>query len=295
MPVAIPIAMVAASALSSYLASRSAEKAADQQATAQGNALSFEEQQYQQNQANQAPFVQAGTTSLGHLMTDLGNGTFGAGSLGAVPQFTGTFTAPTLAEAQQTPGYQFAAQQGSKGILQGAGAAGGAISGGTLQALDSYNTNLANSTYGDVFSRALQTYNAGISGYQAQLAGYQTSMGAQQQAYNQMLAPAQLGESAATATGNTGTLGAVNIGNVMTGIGNAQAAGTVGSSNAITAGITGATNTSSQTLMLNQLMKALNIGGSSSPYTQGGPSGTDWSSTPGYIGSGTEEYGSVPA
>ena len=189
-----------ASIFSGIEGSNAAKTASSQEVNQQQQALDFQKQMFATQQANQAPYLAAGNTSLGKLMGDLQSGQLGPGSLGAVPQFTGSFSAPTLAEAQQTPGYQFTAQQGSKGILQGAGAAGGAISGGTLKALDSFNTGLADSTYNDVFNRALQTYNTGLQGYQAQLQGYQTGANAQQQGFNQLLAPAQLGENA-TANG----------------------------------------------------------------------------------------------
>src|SRR5579862_3058487 len=161
------------SLFSGILGSNAAQDAAGQQVSAENHALNFQNQIWNQEQANIAPWLSSGQTSIAALMKALGNGSFGAGS-------NPTFTAPTLAEAQQTPGYQFAAQQGSKGILEGAAAAGGAISGGTLKALDQFNTGLADTTYNDVFSRSLSTYQANLA--------------KQSQEFGQMLAPAQLGE-----------------------------------------------------------------------------------------------------
>ncbi len=252
---------------SAVLGSNAATTAAGEQTTAEQNALNFQEQMFGTQQQNMAPYLSAGSSSLSQLMAGLQSGKFG--SLPNAPQYTGgAFTAPTLAQAQQTPGYQFTAQQGSKGILEGAGAAGGAISGGTLKALDSYNTNLANTTYGNTFNQALQTYNAGLQGYQAQLQGYNALMGQQQQEYNQTLGPAQLGENAAASINNTGTMAAQNVGNLMAGIGNAQAAGTVGSTNAITSGITGATSSLSQAALLQMLLSG--GGGNLGQNTPGG-------------------------
>ena len=261
--------------------SSAAKTASSQEVAQQNQALDFQKQVFAQQQANQAPYLAAGSTSLGQLMTALGNGTCGAGSLGAVPQFTGSFTAPTLADAQQTPGYQFTAQQGSKGILEGAAAAGGAISGGTLKALDSFNTGLADSTYNDVFNRALQTYNTGLQGYQAQLQGYQTAANAQQQEFSQMFAPAQLGENATANINQTGTQVSQNVGNLMSQIGQSEAAGTVGSANAITSGVSGAANSASQTLLLSQLLPLLRAGGATPAGT--GP-GSYYSSAEGTLG-----------
>jgi hypothetical protein len=249
-----------ASIFSGLEGSSAAKTASSQEVNQQQQALDFQKQMFSTQQANQAPYLAAGSTSLGQLMSDLQSGKLGPGSLGAVPQFTGSFSAPTLAEAQQTPGYQFTAQQGSKGILQGAGAAGGAISGGTLKALDSFNAGLADSTYNDVFNRALQTYNTGLQGYQAQLQGYQTGANAQQQGFNQLLAPAQLGENATSNINQTGTQVSQNVGNLMSQIGQSEAAGTVGSSNALTAGVSGAASNAAQTAQWSQILKLLNGG-----------------------------------
>lgn len=234
------------SLLNGILGSNAATTAANEQSTAAQNALNFQQQIFGTEQANQAPFISAGQTSIAQLMKQLESGTFGPGSLPNAPQFAG---APTLAEAQQTPGYQFTAQQGSKGILEGAAAAGGAISGGTLKALDTFNTGLADSTYNDVFNRSLATYGANLQGYQAQLQQ-------QQQEYQQLYNPAALGEGSVQAVNNTGQQAASNIGNLMTQVGNAEASGTVGSTNAITGGITGVTNSALQSLLLNKVLNA---------------------------------------
>ena len=226
--------------VSGIFGSNASKTAASQQVQSAQQGLDFQKQVWGQQQNNQAPFLQAGQQSISQLMDALKNGTFGPGSIPLAPQFQ----APTLADAQQTPGYQFAAQQGSKGILEGAAAAGGAISGGTLKSLDQFNTNLANSTYGDVFNRALSTYQTGMQGYQANLQR-------QSQEFNQLLAPAQIGEGATQNLNTSGTQAALNVGNLMTQIGNAQAAGTVGSANAWANAIGGVTNSLSEGYALN--------------------------------------------
>ena len=246
----------AGSLLGGLFGASAADKAAKEQAQAAQNALNFQEQTWNQQQQNQAPFVQAGQTSIASLMKAINSGQFGAGSLPAQPA---AFTAPTLAQVQQTPGYEFTQQQGDKGVLEGAAAAGGAVTGGTLKALDQYNSNLANTTYNTAFNQAL-------SGYQAQLSGYGTAMGAQQQEFNQMLAPVQVGEGATQNLNSTGTAVAQNVGNLMTQQGNAQAAGTVGSTNALMSGISGATSDLSQAMLLKSLLPAQVGAGQVAPY-----------------------------
>ena len=89
----------------------------------------------------------------------------------------GPFQMPSLEEAQNSPGYQFALQQGLRGVESSAAAKGTLLTGGTLKALQGYGTGLADQTYGNVFSRALQ---------------------ANTQNYNQLYGLAGLGVNAAT-------------------------------------------------------------------------------------------------
>jgi hypothetical protein len=208
-----------------------ASDAANAQVNAAGQGINSIQNVMGTQTANSQPYLSAGSTSIGQLMQLLQNGTFGAGSLGAVPNFS----APTLADAMNSPGYQFTSQEGTNSILKGAAAAGGSITGGTLKALDQYNTGLANNTYGDVFNRSLQGYNAALAGFNAK-------QSAQQQAFNQLFAPAQLGASAASSlNGQLGT-DAHAISDLFTQQGNARAAGIVGSANNTWGGIQSGTN-----------------------------------------------------
>lgn len=267
--IALGIGSIAAGLTGSILGSHAATTAAGEQQQAAQQAIALQQQIFQQQQTNQAPFVQAGQQSIGQLMTAIQGGQFGPGSLPPVPNAPGAFAAPTLSEAQSSPGYQFTQGEGLKAIQQGAAQAGGNLSGTTLKALDQYNTGLADTTYQNVFNRALQGYNANLSQYASQLAGYQTSQGAQQQQFNQLLAPAQVGEGGVASINNTGTQASQSIGNLMTQIGNAQAAGTVGSANAITGGINTGINGLTQSLALSQLLKSLGGPGASSVPTPG--------------------------
>lgn len=176
---------------------------------------------------NQQPFINAGQSSIGALMQAIQSGKFGPGSLGPVPTAPGTFSAPTLEQAQQQPGYQFTLQQGNKGVLEGAAAAGGSISGGTLKALDLFNQGAATTNYNNVFNQAMQGYGANLQQYGAQLQGYNTGMAAQQQGFNQLFQPAGLGQTAANNLNTNLGTGALNIGQLMSAIGAAQAGGTL--------------------------------------------------------------------
>lgn len=226
------VASAAGSVTAGVLGSNAAKSAANTQASEADKALQFQEQTYADQKANQAPYIAAGQQSVGKLMTGLNDGTFGPGSIKP-------FAAPTAAEAAATPGYQFTLAQGNRGVSAAASAGGRSLSGGTLKAIGQYDEGLASTTYGDTFNRALSTY-------QAQLAG-------QSQAYNQLAGVAGTGQTAVQGINQTGTATAANVGNLMTGIGNAQASGIIGSANAIGGGIGGATNSISQALLYQSL------------------------------------------
>lgn len=232
---------------SALIGSNAATTAAGEQTQAEGNALALQNQIYQQGVTNETPFVQSGQQALSSLMSGEASGAFSMPA-SAAP----TFTAPTLAQAQQTPGYQFTQQQGSKGILEGAGATGGAISGGTLKSLDQYNQNLATTNYSNIFNQALSTYGANLSTYQAQQA-------AKQQQYAQLMGTAGLGQGAAASEAGIGASTGNTMAQLMASIGSSQAAGTVGSANAINSGLTGATNSITQTMLLNQLLNGSSV------------------------------------
>lgn len=250
------------SLLGGLFGSKAASKASEQQVAAGDRALDFEKGVYSDQKQNfadykgaQSPYLDFGRTSVGQLMGLMNDPQFGHNQNFAPPA---DFKAPTADEARATPGYEFTAQQGSKGILQGAGAAGGAITGGTLKALDKYNTGLADSTYNDVFNRSMSTYNTNLTKNED---AYKLDLANNNQNFQQLFAPAQygatLGEGATSDIGRLGsTIGqgpAASIGDLMTQIGNAQASGTVGSANAITGGIAGGSKAISDAILLNQL------------------------------------------
>lgn len=215
------VAAAGGSIASGAIGAHAAHSAADQQSEAADKAA-----------AREAPWEQAGATSLGKIMAGFDNGTFGPGSIPA-------FKAPTAEEAMATPGYAFTRNEGLRAVNAAASAGGRSLGGATIKAGAQYATGLADSTYNDTFSRQLQSY-------QAQLAG-------QNQSFNQLFGVSNQGQNAAT-----------NVANLMTQSGNAQAAGTVGAANAWSGAIGGATNAISQPLLANAI---LNNGGKPAPPT----------------------------
>jgi hypothetical protein len=239
---------------SAVIGSNAAKTAAQEQEAGESNAINEENQIIGLQEQNQAPYLSLGQTGISNLMAALQNGTYGPGS-------NPNFTAPTLQDLQNYPGFQFSVQQGEKNIGEAQAASGGAFTGGTIKAEDQYATNLGTTTYGNEFNQALSTYEA--------------NLGKQAQEFQQLITPVQIGEgSAASLNSSIGGTGA-NISQLLASLGATQAAGTVGSANAISSGISGATSNISSLLLLGQL---LNGQGGGTGVTTGQPASTTTSS-----------------
>ena len=119
---------------------------------------------------------------------------------------------------QETPGYQFQRQQGIGAIDASAAARGNLLSGSTLKGLTEFGQGLASQEYGNYLNR---------------LAGLASS-----------------GQNAAGMQAAAGNTYAQNTGNALASIGNAQAAGAIGTGNAIS----GITDNLTSALMFKQLM-----------------------------------------
>lgn len=70
----------------------------------------------------------------------------------------GEFKAPTLEEAQNRPGYQFALEQGRKALENSAAARGVLRTGGTLKDLFSWGDKFGEQNYGNQFNQDLTSY-----------------------------------------------------------------------------------------------------------------------------------------
>lgn len=172
------------------------------QANAANNAANLNMQQAQQTRKDLLPYNQAGQTATNALLT-------------ALP----TLTAPvTMDEAtlRQTPGYQFALNQGLKSTQNGAAARGLGSSGAALKGAATYATGLADSTYQNQFQNAVTN---------------------KLNAYNMLSGVADRGENAGAQSGSIGATLTGNAGNALTNAGTAQAAGLVGAGNALTNGL----------------------------------------------------------
>ena len=106
--------------------------------------------------------------------------TGGGGNTGAIQQYQNLLglgpqgAAGEQATLAQTPGYQFAKQQGLQATENAATATGMGLSGNTLQALDTFSTGLADSTYQQAVGNAQNAVGIG----QASAAGQAANLGA---------------------------------------------------------------------------------------------------------------------
>lgn len=215
------------SILSGIMGSQSAKKAADAQVEAAKIASDTELQMFDKTQKNLQPWMAGGENALNQLQKLLGIGADGAGAgspvlaaLGIGPGGQpGTATSPF----QQSPGYNFAKQQGMDAIINGA-SRGGGMGGNTLKALTTFGTGVANQDYYNYLS----ALNSGWQGLTGNLFGISGQ-----------------GAGAATNLGSFGTQVAGQVAGNQIGAGNAQAAGIMGSTNAIT----GAINTGLKNIM----------------------------------------------
>jgi hypothetical protein len=203
------------------------------------------------------PGVQGGVTLPG-VSGVTGTANTNLGAFGSLMQGYqgGQFTAPTAAQAQATPGYQFALNQREGALQAGAAANGSLLTGGTLNAEQQYGQGLANTNYNNVYNQALQQYNTNYNVWANQQANQ----------FNRLATLAGAGQTSAQQLGSEGLQSAGQVANTLSNTGQqvgqqynnaaaATASGYIGSANAWGQGIGGATGNLSQLALLSSLMK----------------------------------------
>lgn len=186
--------------------SSSAKKAARTQAEAANQAAAVQKQMFERQVELQEPFRQAGIAGQNRLLDLLGlSGNTGAAGYGsAMVPFSQT-------NFMQDPGYAFRMSEGMKALERSAAAKGLLKSGTFLRGAQEYGQGLASQEYQNAFKRYYDERQNMIAPLEALRTGGQSV--------------------SKEIAGNAGTYGA-NVGNLMTGAGNAMAAGRVGAANA---------------------------------------------------------------
>lgn len=160
--------------------------AASEQASAANKATDTQLQMYNQTRSDLMPYQNAGGTALTSLMS----------LLGLSP---GSNSSTQLQQLRNTPGYQFALQQGQQGLDRSAAARGLSLSGGQIKDTINYNQGMADQLYGSTV--------------------------------NQYMGVAGLGENAAAQTGNAATQTGRGMANTQLAAGQDWASGITGAAN----------------------------------------------------------------
>ncbi len=223
-------AVAGATLVGAVVSSNAANSAANTEANAANNATALQQQEFNTEQANLAPWVAAGTGALTTIQAGL--------------QAGGQFNTPfSMAQFQQDPGYNFQQQQGQAAINASAAGAGKSTAPATAEALATFNQGLANTDYQQALNN-YTTQNSNLLNATENIA----TMG--------MGGTNLLNQAGQTSTSN------INASNMSAA--NAQAAGTVGSANSITGSLTSGANS---LLSANYMQQYLNKLPNATPTT----------------------------
>jgi len=289
--IGLGVAGVTGLAGSAIGANAASTASAQQQATAQ-QALANQQAIWGQVQNYFAPYVTSGNTAIENYTSSLPNQLSAIRNISAPTALqSGTYSAPSAltqnfkpfnpSDLTQTPGYQFTLNQGQQGVQSGFSAQGLNNSGAATKGAANYATGLADQTYNEQLKNYLTQYNTGLATQQQQfgqgLQGAVFGLGQQAQAYGQGLQSSQfglgqqqllnnllfnaagLGQNAVSSLSSAGLGSAQQVNNLLGNLGNAQAAGTIGTANAISGGISGLGNIGSTYGLLKYLKPTSNI------------------------------------
>ncbi len=195
----IAVAIAGSAALSAY----ENKRAGDISAGAADRAGNLQYQMFQQNQANQAPWLKAGQEALTQMETGTRPG--------------GEFAKPfTMADYQADPGYQFRLQQGQQGIQNQAAAQGQFYSPNFINSATRFNQDQASQEYGNAYNRYVSN---------------------QTNTFNRLASLSGLGQTSANQIGTAGQNYATNAGNAGMASAQARGQGAVGATNALQGGV----------------------------------------------------------
>ncbi len=212
---------IGASLLGGFLGSSAAKSAADAQVkastsavnatnAAKDQALNTQGEVYSTDQGAIAPYQATGAAALGQIGTGIEAG----------GEFNNNPTADQI--MANDPGYQFRIDQGQQALERGEAAGGSVGSGGALKAAAEFGQNFASNEYGAAYNRFKQ-------GQQQRFGELTTLAGMGQTANNQQISA---GQNYANQSGQIDMNAAREDGEYLTGAGNAQAAGDMGTANA---------------------------------------------------------------
>jgi len=140
-------------------------------------------------------------------------------------------------DLQNDPSYAFRMQQGVRALDNSGAARGMSNSGAQLKALTRYGQDYASTEYGNAYSRAQGTFNQNL-----------------QNTLNPLQSLAGQAQTSASALGNAGTNFANQSAANSSGLANSLGAASIAQGNALSNGLTGATNNYNSQNLLQQLL-----------------------------------------
>jgi Chaperone of endosialidase len=187
---------------------------AGEQASASENATNAQESMFNQQVANEKPFMTAGTQDVNELNYLMGTGPKTGTGINPALGGYGSLNAPFNVSDWKSlsPAYNFNLQQGAQGTLNSASSSQGGESGAALSGLQAYNQGAANNSFNNAFNM------------------YQTQ---QSNTYGRLAGIANLGEAAASNQATGGSSYAQGIGQSLTNTGTAIGGGIAGAGNAV--------------------------------------------------------------
>jgi len=203
------VAAIAGSQLiSSFMGADAAGRASSAYQNAANQGLQYNQQMYNDVKSQAAPYQQVGTTGANAYNDYINNGYFTA--------------QPTMNDLTTLmPNYAFGLKQGMGQFNAGLNAGGGAVSGNAIQGGQQFAQDYAGNALQNAFSN------------------YQTN---RQNVASNLGAATGFGLNANQTVANAATGAASNATNLLSSIGNAQAAGIMGQSNAYTSGLSNLSN-----------------------------------------------------
>jgi hypothetical protein len=181
-------AVVGSSLIGSMGASSAADTAAQASGAASAASIAEQRRQYDQNRADQAPYLAAGTSAVNRLGAGVGYG----GEFGSTRPFDFQY------DQNADPGAAFRMSEGIKALDRSAASRGGLLSGATLKGVQRYGSDLGSQEYNNAFNRYVTGFNA--------------NTGERNALYNRLAGVAGTGQTATGQIGAQGTNMASNIG-----------------------------------------------------------------------------------
>lgn len=204
-------ASIAGPVIGATIGAKAAKSAADTQAASADRATALQREMFDRQVELQTPWRRAGENALHEMLTRTGVG--GNTSDANYGDFARPFS---MQDFQADPGYGFRMAEGQKALDRAAAARGQFNSGRSMKDLARFSQGLASDEYGRAFDR---------------FQGERTNR------YNRLASLAGTGQTAANQTGAAAGSYGSNASDLITGAGNARAAGMVGSANAINSSI----------------------------------------------------------